>query len=83
MEAVLRNFGNSVGLVLPLPVRKAMGLKAGQTMYLEASANGLLMRPAGRKYQLGDLLAQCNPRAPMPKDVLAWQEAPAVGREAW
>lgn len=83
METVLRNFGNSVGLVIPKPVRDAMRLQAGQTVLLVASEQGLLIRPCAPKYTLDELLAQCDPKAPMPKDVADWQSALPVGREVW
>ena len=63
METVLRNFGNSVGLVIPKPVRDALRLQAGQTVHLETSGQGLLIRPTARKYSLDELLAQCNRKA--------------------
>ena len=83
METVLRNFGNSVGLVIPKQVREALHMQAGQTVQLETSAQGLLIRPA-HKYTLDSLLAQCDASAPAPEDQLAaWNDAPPVGREAW
>ena len=83
METVLRNFGNSVGLVIPKQVREALHMQAGQTVQLETSAQGLLIRPA-HKYTLDALLAQCDASAPAPEDQLAaWNDAPPVGREAW
>ena len=63
METVLRNFGNSVGLVIPKQVREALHMQAGQTVQLETSAQGLLIRPA-HKYTLDALLAQCDASAP-------------------
>ena len=83
METVLRNFGNSVGLVIPKPVRDSMRLQAGQTVQLEASEKGLLIRPTKRKYTLDELIAQCNRKAPMPKELADWQDSRAVGREIW
>ncbi len=83
METVLRNFGNSVGLVIPKPVRDSMRLQAGQTVRLEASEKGLLIRPTKRKYTLDELIAQCNRKAPMPKELADWQDSRAVGREIW
>ena len=83
METVLRNFGNSVGLVIPKQVREALHMQAGQTVQLETSAQGLLIRPA-HKYTLDALLAQCDASAPALEDQLAaWNDAPPVGREAW
>lgn len=83
METVLRNFGNSVGLVIPKPLREALKFEAGQTVQLDTSAQGLLIRPAARRYDLDELLAQCDPKAPMPTDTAEWQEAEAAGREVW
>ena len=58
-------------------------MQAGQTVQLETSAQGLLIRPA-HKYTLDELLAQCDASAPASDDQLAaWNDAPPVGREAW
>ncbi len=84
METTLRNFGNSVGLVIPKLVRESLHLSAGQTVTLEQTEDGLLIKkPSARKYRLEELLAQCDPNAPVPDDVAAWQATPAVGRETW
>ena len=83
METILRNFGNSVGLVIPKQVREALNMQAGQTVMLEISGQGLLIRPA-HKYSLDALLAQCDPSASLFDSQLApWSDAPPVGREAW
>ena len=83
METVLRNFGNSVGLVIPKPLRDALKFEAGQTVQLAASAQGLLIRSVARRYDLDELLAQCDPKAEMPSDIAEWHEAGPVGRETW
>jgi antitoxin ChpS len=83
METTLRNFGNSIGLVIPKPVREALQLSAGQTVTLEQTEQGLLVKPRPRKYTLDELLAQCDPDAPMPEEIAEWQDAPAVGKEVW
>ena len=83
METILRNFGNSIGLVIPKPVREALHLSAGQTVTLEQTEQGLLVKPMNKKYTLDELLAQCDPDAPMPQEVTDWQDSPAVRREAW
>jgi antitoxin ChpS len=83
METTLRNFGNSVGLVIPKPVRDALQLCAGQTVTLEQTEQGLLVKPRAKKYTLEELLAQCDPNAPLPQDIADWQDAPAVGKEIW
>ncbi len=83
METVLRNFGNSVGLVIPKPVRESLHLSAGQSVTLEQTEDGLLVRPRHKKYSLEELLAQCDAKAPMPKDVKEWQDNRATGKEVW
>lgn len=84
METTLKRFGNSVGLVIPKGLREALGLDAGQTVTLEQSVDGLLLRRAGRRrYTLDELLAQCDPTASVPAAVTEWDDAPTVGREKW
>ena len=39
-------------------------------------------RPRKRRYNLAELLAQCDPNAPLSAEDPAWLDAPAVGREA-
>jgi len=39
-------------------------------------------RPRKGRYKLADLLAQCDPNAPISDEDRAWLDAPAVGREA-
>lgn len=82
VETNLRNFGNSVGLVIPKPVREALRLHAGQTVMIEQTAQGgLLVSPCRKKYLLEDLLAQCDADAPMPQEVADWESMPPVGEE--
>ena len=83
METVLRNFGNSIGLVIPKPVRESLHLVAGQSVILEQTAEGLLIKPRMKKYRLDELLAQCNAKAHAPSELSEWQDATAVGNEVW
>jgi antitoxin ChpS len=83
METILRNFGNSIGLVIPKPLGEALRLCVGQTVTLEQTEHGLLIKPMCKKYTLEELLAQCDPNAPMPQEVIDWQDTPSVGREVW
>jgi hypothetical protein len=39
-------------------------------------------RPRKGRYNLAELLAQCDPNAPLSAEDRAWLDAPAVGREA-
>ena len=83
METTLRQFGNSLGLVIPKVLRESMVLSAGQTIQLEQTEAGLLLKPAKLKYSLKDLIAQCDVNAPMPSDMQDWESSQSVGNEAW
>lgn len=83
METTLRQFGNSLGLVIPKVLRESMVLSAGQTVQLEQTEAGLLLKPAKLKYSLKDLIAQCDASAPMPSDMQDWESSRNVGDEAW
>jgi antitoxin ChpS len=85
MELQLRKLGNSTGLTLPPSLMRDLGLAAGQRMTLSKMPDGaLLLTPKieRRKYSAADLNAQCNLKAPMPADLVAWEQLPPVGNEA-
>ncbi len=84
MEVTLKKHGNSVGFIIPKVLRDALGLGAGQTVTLEQTDDGLLLKPTKqRRYTLDALLAECDPAAPMPELLREWDSTPAVGREEW
>ncbi|HEX7075508.1 MAG TPA: AbrB/MazE/SpoVT family DNA-binding domain-containing protein [Hyphomicrobiaceae bacterium] len=84
IEATLKKHGNSVGLIIPKVLRDALRLGAGQTVTLEQTDGGLLLKPAKqRRFTLDALLAECDPAAPMPEPLREWDSARAVGREEW
>lgn len=56
------------GLTLDAWVRKQLGVEP------------VVGRP--RKYNLADLVARCDPNAPLSDEDRAWLDAPSVGREA-
>ena len=75
--------------LIEIPDDQAAALQAkaaSQGLTLEAWLNSLagLEEPQPRKgrYQLADLVAQCDPRAPLSEEDKAWLNAPDVGREA-
>jgi antitoxin ChpS len=86
MELQLRKLGNSTGLTLPPALMRDLGLTAGQLVNLSKTADGgLLIQPKRRrqKYSAAELNALCNPKAPMPDDLVAWDQMKPVGSEAW
>lgn len=85
MELVIRKIGNSAGLALPAPLLRELGFSVGQTLLVERTEQGsLTLQPKKlrKKYSAAELNAQCNPRAPMPADLAAWDAMRPVGSEA-
>lgn len=83
MEIILKKYGNSTVAVLPPPVLRDLGLSAGSTLQLETTPEGSIVLAPKRKYRLAELIAQCDIKARPPKDLEAWDSAPAVGGETW
>ena len=84
MELQLRKLGNSTGLTLPPSLMRDLGLAAGQLMTLSKTRDGaLLLTPKieRRKYSAAELNAQCDLKAPMPADLVAWEQLPPAGNE--
>ena len=83
MRLQIRKIGNSAGVVLPSAVLRQLKVVVGSE--LDATINGLQLtltrtRPT---YTLEELLAQCDPNAPMPADMVQWEAMPPVGLEIW
>lgn len=83
MEVTLRKYGNSTVAVLPTPVLRDLGIKAGQAMTLETTGDGKIVLTRKRRYTLAELLGQCNPKAAPPEDLVLWDNAKPVGGEVW
>jgi antitoxin ChpS len=82
-EIILRKFGNSTGAVFPPVILRDLGLKAGVTMSMDVSTDGKIVLSPKRKYSLLELIAQCDPKAPIPEDLKIWDTAKPVGQEVW
>ena len=85
MELIIRKIGNSAGLALPAPLLRELGLSVGQTLLVERAAQGTLTlqpKKVRKKYSAAELNARCNPRAPMPSDLAAWDALRPAGSEA-
>lgn len=75
MELTIRKIGNSAGIFLPPALLRSLNLSVGKTVRAVKVGSKLVLTPKGRsKYLLADLIAQCNPNAPVPKDVQDWEE---------
>lgn len=45
MKVIIRKIGNSEGIIIPKEILDRLGLKAGDSLALSESQNGLLMKP--------------------------------------
>lgn len=86
MQVKIQQWGNSQAIRLPSAALKVMGLASGDVLLLDvdAAAEAMTLKPAKTKprYRLADLVAQCDPSAPEPADMAAWNAMQPVGREA-
>ena len=74
METSIKKLGNSAGILLPSVLMRALNLSVGQSVNIEMIGGNLLVKPqTARRYTLKELVAQCNPKAPMPAEVLDWE----------
>jgi antitoxin ChpS len=52
-------------------------------MTLDTTGRGEIVLAPKKKYELADLIAQCDPKAPPPADLTLWDIAKPVGQEVW
>ncbi|MFD2632347.1 AbrB/MazE/SpoVT family DNA-binding domain-containing protein [Idiomarina piscisalsi] len=82
MEIQIRKIGNSKGAVIPAPLLKELGLDIGTSVDAHTENGRLVLEPKrAPKYQLDELLQQCDPQAAVPDDLTNWEQANAVGNE--
>lgn len=83
MEVVLKKMGNSTALVMPPPVLRDLGMRVGQHLRLDTTADGRIVLTPKRKYVLAELIGQCDLNAPPPADIGLWEAARPVGQEVF
>ncbi len=81
MEVVLKKMGNSTALVMPPPVLRDLGIGVGQHLSLDTTADGKIVLTPKRKFNLDDMVSQCDLKAPPPVDLVLWDTAKPVGGE--
>jgi antitoxin ChpS len=82
MQTIVSKWGNSLGLRLPKPIAEQAQLREGSTVEITVGEDGhLTIAPARRRVTLDELLAKCDPSAPLSDDERAWLDTPSVGLE--
>ncbi|MGO4439360.1 AbrB/MazE/SpoVT family DNA-binding domain-containing protein [Rhizobium sp. RAF56] len=80
--STLRTVGGSVMMTIPKPVLETLGLSANTKLDVSVEDGRLIAVPRARpKYTLEELLAQCDPDAPLSDEDREWLDSPPVGRE--
>lgn len=80
--STLRTVGGSVMMAIPKPLLETLGLGPNAKLDLTVEDGRLVAVPRPRpRYSLDELVAQCDPDAPLSEDEQAWLDAPPAGRE--
>ena len=81
----LKRAGGSVMVTVPAHVRRGLKLEVGDTVRVAAENGRVVMEPVKMKphYTLDEILAKCNPDAPLSAEELAWRDDKPVGGEIW
>jgi len=82
MELPIRKLGNSAGIILPSALLRSLNLTVGSAVNAEQVKGKLILTPAPKtRYSLSELMAQCNPKAPLSDDIKEWNSMTPVGKE--
>jgi antitoxin MazE len=79
MKTHLAKWGNSLALRLPKALTESHALKEGAAIELIEHAEGILLRPASKRYELNDLLKKVRPG----NLHTSIDTGAPVGKEAW
>ena len=78
----LRKVGGSIMLAIPPAVLEILNLQSGTTVGVAVDNGRLIIEPQPKPlYSLDELLAQCNPNAPITEDDRVWLDVKPVGNE--
>jgi len=81
MRGTISKWGNSLGVRLPKPIAEKSRLGEGSAVDIAVTADGsVIISPARKRVTLDDLLAKCDPTAPLSAD-RDWMDAAPVGLE--
>lgn len=84
MDLKIQKWGNSAAIRLPISLLKKHNLQYGDALTVMEIDEAFTIKLVKAKpsYTLAELLEQCDPNAPEPDDLAAWNEMGNVGREA-
>ncbi len=85
MQTQVRKIGNSAGTIIPAAILKTLHLKEGDCVDIYDEKGRIVIVPSKNKpqYTLDELLAKCDETAPMPQELIDWENLQEVGNEVW
>ncbi len=85
MQTIVRKIGNSIGTIIPSAILKKLDLKEGDRVNIQDDEGRIIIIPERikPKYTLTELLAKCDESAPLPQELIDWDNTPEVGNEKW
>ena len=85
MQTLVRKIGNSTGMIIPAAIIKKLDLKEGDRVDIQDENGRIIIVPTKSKpkYSLTELLAKCDESAPMPQELLDWDNTQEEGNEKW
>jgi antitoxin ChpS len=80
--STLRKVGGSVMLAVPPAILDMLQLQSGAAVSMAVENGRLILEPAPpKKYSLQELLAQCDPAAPVSEEDKLWSASSSEGTE--
>lgn len=79
--ATLKRVGGSTMLTIPRDILDMLHLSAGTAMDMTVEQGKLILQPARKRFKLDDLLAECEPEAPLSAEDRAWLDDAPKGNE--
>jgi len=85
MQSLVRKIGNSTGMIIPAAILRKYSLKIGDQIDIQDDNGRIVIVPTQTKpkYTLTQLLEKCDESAPMPQELIDWDNTPEVGIEKW
>lgn len=82
LTTILRKVGGSVMLAVPPAILDSLGMRGGSEVTLSVDGGNLVVKPVSTpRYTLDELLAQCDPDAPIGEEDREWLDAAPAGKE--
>lgn len=81
-KSTIRKVGGSMMLAIPPALMNLLGLSSGSSVDISMDKGRLVIQPSSKpKYQLDELLNQCDPHVAPSAEDREWLHTPSAGKE--